>query len=537
MKRFYHISSILFFILTLFASAQTLTLDSIPLVTPQCGDGIIPHQLDHLTTSNQDPVRMFSSNGSGVAVNDIDHNGYIDIAFANIGGTASLLLNQGNFEFDKIIIQPDIPTRAISIVDINGDSQLDMVFTTQLGSLLYWQNTGDVSDIELQPLPGVTEYAYSMAWGDADKDGDLDLVTASYDSELNQLLGDTFLFGDGAGVFYYENTPDGFISTRLSDESHGLVTYLHDINRDGQLDLFVGNDFGLQDEFWTFQAGVWIQTTPFTTITHSTMSFDSADVNNDGTYELFSTDMKPYLQTQAVEEAWQPVMAMMHEMPEDDPQVMENVLQVADSGDFVNLGSAFGLDATGWSWSAQFGDLDSDGFQDLYVTNGMIAEELFGHLPNNELVEENQAFRNEAGQGFIPMPEWGLNATASGRGMVMADLDNDGDLDIVVNNLLSPSVAYENQLCGRSIQIELHDSTSPNSYALGAEITLITDIATYTRQLQAVSGYLSGNSLRVHFGIPDSAQVQSIDVRWTDGTLTTLAIPDAQSVHYYIVSR
>ena len=126
---------------------------------------------------------------------------------------------------------------------------------------------------------------------------------------------------------------------------------------------------------------------------HSTMSYDAADLDNDGAQEVFAVDMKPYADDEATLAQWQPVMDMMMDMPHDegDPQIMENVLYTLDgAGNLSNIARDFQLDGTGWSWSAKFGDLDNDGFQDLYVVNGMISQELFSHLPDNELVEENQ---------------------------------------------------------------------------------------------------------------------------------------------------
>src|SRR5690606_21044108 len=116
-----------------------------------------------------------------------------------------------------------------------------------------------------------------------------------------------------------------------------------------------------------------------------------------GSLELFAADMMPYSQDESILAAWQPVLEYMNALPvrEGDTQIMENVLQIAgQDGTFKNQAEQFGLDTTGWSWSAKFGDLNRDGFLDVYIVNGMIAAELFSHLPNNELVEENQVFRN-----------------------------------------------------------------------------------------------------------------------------------------------
>ena len=154
----------------------------------------------------------------------------------------------------------------------------------------------------------------------------------------------------------------------------------------------------------------------------------------------------------------------------------------------------------------------------------MAAEELFGHLPDNELVEENQAFRNDGGKRFVGQPQWHLNATHGGRGMSMADLDDDGDLDIVVNNLLAPAMVFENQLCaGEALEIDLVWPDSKNTRALGAHLTLHTDNGTYEREVRAVNGYASGDPARVHFGFPTGTKVTTLDVRWPDGATSSVS--------------
>jgi hypothetical protein len=258
------------------------------------------------------------------------------------------------------------------------------------------------------------------------------------------------------------------------------------------------------------------------------MSFDQGDVDNDGRLELFATDMKPYDITTRTLASWLPMMATMPQThAPGDPQVMENVLQVRGAdGAFQKQGYTRGVSATGWSWSGKFGDLDNDGFLDLYVVNGMIAAELFHHLPADELVEQNQALRNLGDGTFAPAPAWGLGSTASGRGMSMADLDGDGDLDIVVNNLRSPAQLFENRLCGgASLEVDLHWPASRNTRAIGAWLALHTSAGTYYRDVRAASGYLSGDATRVHFGLPAGASIGRIEVRWPDGTLSAVEAP------------
>jgi hypothetical protein len=212
-----------------------------------------------------------------------------------------------------------------------------------------------------------------------------------------------------------------------------------------------------------------------------------------------------------------------------DPQIMANVLQIqAASGAWRNQAAQRGVDATGWSWAGKFGDLDNDGFLDLYIVNGMIAEDLFGHLPEAELIEENKAFRNTGQGGFAPMPEWNLASTASGRGMVMADLDDDGDLDIVVNNMRSSAQLFENRLCGgSSLEVNLAWPASANPYAVGAQLELHTSRGVLHRDIRASGGYLSGDPARGHFGFPAEATLEKLLIRWPDGAVSQVDAPAA----------
>lgn len=129
------------------------------------------------------------------------------------------------------------------------------------------------------------------------------------------------------------------------------------------------------------------------------------------------------------------------------------------------------------------------------------------------------------------MPDWGLQASASGRGLSMADLDNDGDLDMVVNNLRTPALLLENRLCGGdSLQVDLRHSGSNNPQAIGARLVLHSSVGSLSREIKAASGYLSGDAARVHFGFPAETTLESLEVHWPDGTLSQIVAPAANVI-------
>jgi hypothetical protein len=512
-------------------------IEEIPLTQPAqaCTGSFVTYPLDHTTTvPGGDEVRMFEANGAGLAINDLDNDGDLDIVLANHHDPNTVLWNEGGLRFETERM-PYGDSRAANIVDVDGDGRLDVVLTRRTGAPNYWRNGGPDANpagesrlarfFSQELLPGLAKPAYAINWADLDGDGDLDLVTGSYDAALLTDLGNSFLYGGGAGVFYYENQAGRFATQQLAAEAQAMALELIDLDGDSQLDILVGNDFAVPDQAWLRRGQEWQKVDPFAATSHSTMSFDHADIDNDGQFELFATDMKPIDDRPETMAAWQPLMdGMAHAHTPGDPQIMENVLQKRDGqAGFKNEAVERGLDASGWSWSAKFGDLDNDGFLDLYIVNGMIELRMFSHLPNHELVEPNLAFHNQGGGNFAPAPEWGLGSTLSGRGMSMADLDGDGDLDIVVNNLRGPAQLFENRLCGGlSLQVDLFWPGSGNSRAIGAEVVLYTSHGSFTRNIRASSGYLSGDPVRLHFGFPSHATLHSLEIRWPDGAVSTV---------------
>ncbi|MBO9394232.1 CRTAC1 family protein [Caldilinea sp.] len=499
--------------------------------TPACSHAFVAHRLDFIHGARLREINTYISNGAGVAVNDLDNDGDLDLVFASVDGQSTILWNEGGLRFTPETLDARF-TRGVATVDVDGDGWTDIVFTHRgLEPPSFWRNVGGDSGtprFERHTLPGVDRYAYAMAWGDLNGDGALDLVTGSYGAELKQ---HGILRPENepkAGVFLHLQKHGTWESHRLDERAETLSIAILDLTGNGRPEIWAANDFALEDKVWTYHEGQWKEIRPFDRTSHSTMTIEWGDIDNSGRLALFTTDMNPYDTSPRNLARWLPVINHLGEYrAPGDVQIMANVLLLPGrDGRWSNQAVARGVDASGWSWAAKYGDLDQDGYLDLYVVNGMIAADLFGHLPNGELVEENQVYRNRGDGRFAAAPHWRLNSSASGRGMTMADLDGDGDLDIVVNNLRSFAQIFENQLCtGESIQVDLTWSHSPNRHAVGAQVTLYTDRGAYRRDVRASGGYLSGDPTRLHFGFPAGTRLDTLEVQWPDGAISTLQKP------------
>lgn len=482
------------------------------------------HELDHVTSGPGNTSSTFDGTGAGVAMDDLDLDGDLDLVFANLFNESTILENTGELGFDTHHFVEG-RFRGVATPDIDRDGRPDIVMTTGIGPPVAFIQGAELGDVERQLLTDVRSVAYSMAWGDLDGDGDLDLATGSYNAELS-LLRNSPVLGDNTGLIVHRQVDDGWDVDRLAESAQALALLIGDLDDDGRSDVLIGNDLSTPDQLWLDTGQGFVLGPPFERSSYSTMSYDAADIDNDLRIDLLSTDMKPLDDS---DDRYREVAADLAAAPVvDDIQTPENVLQMGRDGGW-DVGDS-GIAATGWSWSGLFGDLDNDADLDLYVATGMQSDELFGFLPNARLIEPNAAFRNESGS-LRPTSDWQLEDLAGGRGMAIGDLDGDGDLDIAVNTLDEPSRLFENQLCGgRSVIIRLIQSSVQNRRALGARVRISGENMTQQRTLIANRGYLSSAPPEAHIGVGDSDTV-SLEVRWPDGSITKLDDLPTGSTH------
>ncbi len=489
-----------------------------------CGTGFVTHDLDHVTSGPGDTASTFDGTGAGLALGDLDDDGDLDAVVANLSETSTILRNdgRGGFTAEPLIVGR---FRHVAVLDVDGDGDRDIALSTGVGvPVLLEARPGDdgVPVYERRPLEGVRAATYSMGWSDLEGDGDLDLVTGSYNAELAEVRNTPVLGSDTGVVVHLADGSGGYVATRIAAEAQALAVRLVDVDADGRIDVLVGNDLATPDGIWVDNDGGWLAVDPLTTSSFSTMSLDAGDVDNDGDLDLFSTDMKPMSDDAETRERYREVDADMAAMPvPDEVQRPENVLNVAEGDGFENTAPAAGLDATGWSWSGLFGDLDADGLLDVHVVNGMRSDVLFSFLPDARLVERNQVFRN-TGDGFEAMTSWGLDDPAGGRGSALGDLDGDGDLDVIVNNLDEPTRWYENQLCGGDdLLVDLRWPASANTEGVGALVVVERGLERYVRTVDLTRGYLSGGPTTAHVGLGNDGGAVTVTVRWPDGAVST----------------
>ncbi|HPH18209.1 MAG TPA: VCBS repeat-containing protein, partial [Haliscomenobacter sp.] len=538
------------------------------------------NQIQYTEEYNPYTFRNFF-NGSGVGLGDINNDGLIDVFFCANMESNRLYLNKGNFQFEDITQKAGLSTKnvwssGVAMVDINGDGLLDIYVCKSgkpEGNRRYNElfiNNGDLTFTEKAAEYGLADLGLSShaAFFDYDRDGDLDcyLLNNSIKSVggYDLVKGQRNIRDKKGGNKLYRNEGNKFVDVSEkagiygSKIGFGLGVTIGDVNRDGWPDIYVSNDFFEKDYLYlnqkdgTFHEELedWIQELSF-----SSMGADMADLNNDGHPEIFVTDMLPEtearMKTKTNFEDWNKYRRNI--LNGYYRQFTRNVLQRNNGdGTFSEIGRMAGVFATDWSWGALMADLDNDGQKDIFVANGLLRDLTdqdyinFYSDPGNvqDLMKKkrgvitkmvdampsqaipNYAFANQGNFSFQnKAEEWGLAEPSFSNGSAYGDLDNDGDLDLVVNNINMPAFVYRNNADtlrknkANYLSFELRGE-GKNPFAIGAQVSIRHRRQTLFQELFPMRGFQSSVDYRLNFGLGAWTTIDTLVVAWPNGRYT-----------------
>jgi hypothetical protein len=531
----------------------------------------------------------FVYNGGGVAVGDIDNDGLSDLFLTGNMVSSRLYLNKGGMRFEDITQPAGVATTrwagGVTMVDINSDGYLDIYVSVSgderspardRANLLFINNRNRTfTEAADQYGLADTSFATHAAFLDYDGDKDLDvflLINSPEDfsrgaAELHptgarsksERSYDELYRNNGNGTFTNVSREAGI----LRDVGYGLGVVVADINRDGRPDLYVSNDDSPNDVLYvnngngTFsdKAGAWVKHASF-----AGMGMDVADFNNDGWPDILQTDMMPESLSQRKRMSgamtYNGLMESRSKGFRTDYQV--NTLQLSNgvtaAGDvvFSEIASIAGVAYTEWSWSALFGDYDNDGLKDVFITNGYpkavndydyqsamfrekrnTADPVGARRRGFDILHKlrgyrtaNFVFRNSGDLTFADRRKaWGMTQPSFSYGAAHADLDNDGDLDMVVNNIDATAFVYENTApkddAHHFLRVELRGDT-PNPRGLGAELVLTAGGQKQYVYHSPYRGYMSTMEDRAHFGLGRATRVDTLEILWPDGSYQVL---------------
>jgi enediyne biosynthesis protein E4 len=522
-------------------------------------------------------------NGGGVGVADFNNDGLSDLFFSGNQVPNKLYINKGEFEFNDVTdnANVNVPGRwnqGVAIVDINNDGWKDIYVcatmntdSLQRPNMLFVNQGANADGIpvfkEEAAKYGVNDMGYSVnaAFLDYDKDGDLDLYVLTNRHVTNAPTNYRPKLLDGSAQNndrFYRNNGDGSftnvtIEAGITIEGYGLGLAVSDFNKDGWPDLYVSNDFLTNDILYINQRNGKFKNMIQQYTGHQSqfsMGNDAADFNNDARPDIVTLDMLPeiydrkkttignksyltYINNEKYDYEYQYVRNMLH---------LNNGLE--DSVGFSEIGQLSGVYQTEWSWSPLFVDYDNDGYRDLFITNGFpkdITDKDFityrsdvGNLTSVEFLLDsipvvkipNYAFKNNGDLTFTDVSEaWGLNKPSFSNGAAFADLDNDGDLDYVVNNINDVASVYKNSMYDEDskkrtshyLRVKLKGPSS-NIDGLGTKVTLKYDNKLQYHDHSVYRGFLSSVEDIIHFGLGDVNKVDSLIVQWPDNKVQIL---------------
>jgi hypothetical protein len=518
---------------------------------------------------------LYFYNGGGVAIGDINNDGLADLYFSGNQVSNKLYLNKGNFQFEDITDKAGVSgdggwSTGVTMADVNGDGLLD-IYVCQVGDYKQlsgknklYLNQGDETFIDLAEVYGVDFKGFSTqaAFFDYDRDGDLDMYLLNHsvkspevfakainrtksDQEGDRLFKNLAVEGERGFVDVTEEA--GIYSSILG---FGLGVGVDDVNDDGWPDLYISNDFTENDYLYLNQQNGTFKESLDSLISNTSrysMGNDLGDLNGDGLPEIFTTDMlpeDPEIWMKSVGEDKAEVYQIKKQFGYSDQYVRNNLqLNLGEKG-FSEIALYADVFASDWSWSPLIFDMDNDGLKDIHVTNGIVKRpndldfiQYSQEVDPNTKIEElrknqiellptvklpNYTFRQGSELHFTNESKtWGLDQPSYSNGSAYADLDNDGDLDLVINNLDQPAFIYQNhseKSGNSSISIDLKGS-GLNPFAIGAKVSVFAKDKSWHLFNSSTRGFQSGSTSSMVFGLGENLNVDSVIVRWPDGNL------------------
>lgn len=513
--------------------------------------------------------------GAGVAAGDVNNDGLVDLFFSGNQASCRLYLNKGNMRFEDVTEKAGLVTNrwctGVSLVDINQDGYIDIYInvagSVKFGStanLLYINNKNG-SFTEQAEKYGIADKRLTMnaSFFDYDRDGDLDLflITDPADGRVDDVNTVTTIQdhgeSDGTDILYRNNGNGTFTDVSgeagILKEGYSLATAISDINNDGWPDIYISNDFLTNDILYINNGNGTFTDRIHECLKHtsfSSMGNDVADFNNDGRPDIFTLDMLPednYRKKMIVPAASYEKFQLLLQKGYE-PQYTRNALQLNNGdGSFSDIAFLSGVSATDWSWACLFADYDNDGDKDLAVTNGFFRdfgdqdyihfepglrhglmdspaqrrEKLNGVKALAKVPLQDYLFENNGDLLFTKRSDdWGFTEPGFSNGACYADLDNDGDLELIINQFNSKAKIFNNNagdlLRNNYLTIKL-EGRRPNIQAIGSRAYVYTKGRMQMEELNPYRGYESTMETCLHFGLGKDSIADSIKVIWPDG--------------------